>query len=473
MTTTVVWSPKARVALLAVCAVAGLFVRIGDAPLGFDDVYYAQKAREMVQRGDWLFLYPTHGGELSIDNKPPMLFWALGLVGRLFGFQDWAMRLVPAVFGFALVWVVYAGVTRLMEERVGWAAAFILLFTQQFLQYARSATMETMYLFFTVLGLAGFWAAYRGRDERWYLGVGAAFGLAAMTRQILVLLPVAGVLVFLLLRRDSAPLHSPWFYAGVAVFCAIVVPWHAAMWAVHGAAFAQPYFGVAARAVAPVMGSWDEYVRKIAENYWPWLPLLIAGIWRLWALVRRCGVRSDEAAPAVFVLTGTFVPLLLLHLFRTKAPQYALVVYPWFAVIAAWMLVVWDTGGRVQRVVSFAGFGLACAWVLTPLLPRTLDSREHVDSVALADAVRGSMGELTTPAGQDAWHFINGLRYYAGVNPQVRSWEEIESAVAAGKAMRVIARERDLQNRVGLLRSAQRVANAHGSVVLYFPERMP
>ena len=55
---------------------------------------YAEIPREMLLRGEWIVPYLQ--GEPYLD-KPPLLYWLVGLSYRLFGIHDWSARLVPAL----------------------------------------------------------------------------------------------------------------------------------------------------------------------------------------------------------------------------------------------------------------------------------------------------------------------------------------------------------------------------------------
>lgn len=84
-----------------------IFHRLNQSTLGFDDTFYSQRAKEMIHKSDWFFVNPTYAGKIYFDNKPPMLYWFLGLCGKTFGFKNWSMRLIPAIFGFFLVLFFY------------------------------------------------------------------------------------------------------------------------------------------------------------------------------------------------------------------------------------------------------------------------------------------------------------------------------------------------------------------------------
>ncbi|MCS7227366.1 MAG: glycosyltransferase family 39 protein, partial [Endomicrobia bacterium] len=118
-----------KLIFLCVVSVITLFHRLNQSPLGYDDVFYAQRAKEMLLNSDWFFTKPTYGGELLFDNKPPMLYWFLCLSGKIFGFNNWSMRLFPGLFGFFTVIFVFFVVLKIFNSyELGFLSSFILNF---------------------------------------------------------------------------------------------------------------------------------------------------------------------------------------------------------------------------------------------------------------------------------------------------------------------------------------------------------
>ena len=68
--------------------------------LGPDEPRYAQIAREMLDRGDWIT--PTLGG-FNWFEKPPLLYWLEMVSYKVFGVSEFAARFGPAFFGLGTV----------------------------------------------------------------------------------------------------------------------------------------------------------------------------------------------------------------------------------------------------------------------------------------------------------------------------------------------------------------------------------
>src|SRR6202163_2944740 len=78
--------------------------------IGADEPRYAQVAREMLQRHDWIT--PVLYGKPWLE-KPPLYYWQAMLAYSIFGVSDWAARLPSAVDATLMVFAVYLFLKRL------------------------------------------------------------------------------------------------------------------------------------------------------------------------------------------------------------------------------------------------------------------------------------------------------------------------------------------------------------------------
>ena len=85
---------------LALLAVAAYFFGLNLPLLGPDEPRYAQVAREMFQRGDWVT--PTLGG-FTWFEKPTLLYWLEIASFYVFGVNEFAARFGSALFGLGTI----------------------------------------------------------------------------------------------------------------------------------------------------------------------------------------------------------------------------------------------------------------------------------------------------------------------------------------------------------------------------------
>src|SRR5215210_513798 len=71
--------------------------------MGPDEPRYAQVAREMYARGDWVT--PTLGGHTWFE-KPALVYWTAMAGYKLFGVSEWSARLGVACAGWLTVFLI-------------------------------------------------------------------------------------------------------------------------------------------------------------------------------------------------------------------------------------------------------------------------------------------------------------------------------------------------------------------------------
>src|SRR5687768_17284016 len=86
--------------LLALIIVFIYFFGLTIPLLGPDEPRYAQVAREMFERGDWIT--PKLGG-FDWFEKPALLYWLQIFFFKLFGVSEFAARLGSALFGLGTI----------------------------------------------------------------------------------------------------------------------------------------------------------------------------------------------------------------------------------------------------------------------------------------------------------------------------------------------------------------------------------
>ncbi|MEM4368120.1 MAG: glycosyltransferase family 39 protein [Candidatus Anstonellales archaeon] len=382
-----------------------MFHRLNESPLGYDDTHYAQRAKEVLNRKDYFYTYPTFSGELSFDNKPPVLYWFLSFSGKIFGFNNWSMRLFPAIFGFLTVIFIFL-LTKLITKdfELGFWSAFILNFTQQFIYYSRSATPETIFCFF-------FWGAifcfylWLEKDMPIFIYIfGIFLGAAVMTRQIFGLMVLVIIFCYLITIKKADILLNKKLILAICLSSIIFLPWHLFMILRYKKSFIESYLGVLIRYTTSRKADWYEYIKKILENYWPWLPFLVLGITKL----KKINLESFTK----LILTSIIVYLLFLHIPRFKAPQYLVVMYVPFALVSSYGLIYIDKNFILRKFFLGLSTFLVILWTLFPIIPKTLDSNEYKELQKSFEEIKKINKEIITLSNGEYWHFNNGLLYY-------------------------------------------------------------
>src|ERR1051326_6000703 len=103
------------VTLAAFCAFL-LFFGLGAFGLvGADEPRYAQIAREMLARHDWVV--PVLNGKPWLE-KPVLYYWEAMISYSLFGVSDWAARVPGAFSATTMIVAVYLFLSRVTKSRI-------------------------------------------------------------------------------------------------------------------------------------------------------------------------------------------------------------------------------------------------------------------------------------------------------------------------------------------------------------------
>ena len=342
---------------LFVIAVAALvlFYRLGDPALkNWDESIYAEVAKEMLQSRDWLTLHWQH---FNWFEKPPLTFWIMSGIFRVFGVSEFTARAVSALAGVGLVAVVY-GIAKLQRGVVcGLIAALILLTTFQFIQSSRLVNTDMLLVFFMYLAIYGY-LRVRDGDRRWWYLVTVSCALGFMVKSFGSLFAPAAIGLSLLLDRQvSETFKSKQFRLSLLAGLAIIVPWHVVMLYLHGSAFVNEYFyyHVWSRTITPLEGHtgayWFYFIEIWAKMHPWWIIAPFAVVFNVWQIKRG---RSTVVVLALSLFVFAFYTAA-----QTKSTSYILPVYPALAVLISDLFTsLWDRRHVALRVAVI----LVCVW---------------------------------------------------------------------------------------------------------------
>ena len=417
----------------AVISCIVLFHRLGDSPLGGDDSYYSEVAKEMSITHDYMTPQYNHVKDFH-TSKPPMLFWMNALSGNIFSFNNFAMRLPSALLGFIGVMSLMFFVNRYINFYSAFISALILTFTQQYLYHSRSAVTDGPFSVFFALALMSFWIAKAEKKIFFFYLMGLFAGLAVMTRQIPGLFVFAVILTYIAISRATDILKNPHFYFGIILTFAIIMPWHILMYLKHGNEFLMQYFNVAFMTAFkgypveysgnPSLNPWYAYFQILINNYWPWLPFLAIGIY---SFIKK--YKQHESAYKdfmLFIFLWAFIPFLIFQIAKVKQYHYINPLYFPFAVISAGVFNGFSKGAKIKAAKYFVVLTAVLAGIYTayPVIPKTLDSREYIDTIKLVPQVREIKDDLIV-LNEGFCHYDNCFMFYADKGVIVNSRQEM------------------------------------------------
>ena len=306
--------------------------------IGADEPRYAQVAREMLARHDWIT--PTLGGKPWLE-KPPLYYWQAMIAFRMFGVSDWAARLPSALDATLMVLAVYMFLRRF---RPGFQldGALMTASAVGVIGFARAASTDMpLAAAFTVALLA--WYAWYESGSKLYLsafyfflaaGTLAKGPVAAALAAIIILTLAAAKGELKLVRRTLWP-------PGILFFCLVTLPWYIAV-QLQNPDFFRVFI------LEHNLARFGTNLYRHEEPFWFYLPVALLGLipWTMfvvsalvesiqaWWAEKREFLQSENAFQA-FLLIWLLVPLVFFSFSQSKLPGYIVPALPAGTVLLA------------------------------------------------------------------------------------------------------------------------------------------
>jgi len=368
---------------------ATFFLLLGSRALNEpDEGRYSEIAREMVVSGDWLV--PNLWFMPHLD-KPPVTYWCEAVSLKIFGLNEWAVRLPLALAALSGLLATFLLARSMIGSRAGWIS--ILLLETSFLYFvmARFLTTDFFLTQFVAWAFYFFWESWRQvrspapqwrRFLSWHLAGWVAVALAFMTKgPVALAIPIAGLLALAIFRRRQLAAGRMFFTGiglGLGLMLILVLPWFLAVFhrqpeAANYMLFYQAFGHLFGITINNRRGSLFYFFGIIAVGLLPW-SILLGWLWR-----REHWRGLNEKSQDAWLLLNVWAifTFILFSLTHSKLPAYILPIFPALAIllaVAACAGQAWrQLGGRDLLTKVTAGWlalilaqiGLGIATVLT------------------------------------------------------------------------------------------------------------
>jgi hypothetical protein len=192
----------------------------------YDEGFYAQAARHMVESGNWVTAYAN---DVRFLEKPPLLYWVTAVSFKIFGINEFALRLPTAFAVVALVWIVVLIVRKLTDERAALAAGLSASFSIGTYIFTRETLHDIWLVLFIAVAMYAFlnWYLDPRRPLKPALVFYAAMAGAVLCKSVIgVVFPLGIVVVFFLLSKKWPKWRTLHVLPGFLLFSLLTVPWH-------------------------------------------------------------------------------------------------------------------------------------------------------------------------------------------------------------------------------------------------------
>lgn len=377
--------------------------------LGPDEPRYAEVAREMYLRGDWVS--PTLGG-YNWFEKPALLYWFEIASYHVFGINEFAARVGPALCGLGTVFSVWLIGRRAFpkSEAANWLAV-LAASTLGIIVFSRGASFDIVITFAIAASLAGF-AIYDLTKRSRYLPLFCFYffiGVALLAKGLIGLvfpLSIAG-LYHLLIRQwpDRRLLVSGLW--GLPLVFVVAASWYLPMYLRHGYRFIDEF--IIQQHFQRFTTNKYQHPQPFVFFFWvlplmtlPWLPLFFGGIWQTlvglfpvkgkftYSDAQKAGFFDDPQNRIwFFALAWVLVPLVFFSFSGSKLPGYILPAVPGTLIISGVALERYIMKSDLRRkLVSLVAVGTFVIVVASLIfaVPRFLQSEEVKGLIAAADS---------------------------------------------------------------------------------------
>lgn len=255
----------------------GLVPIFGGAGLGLvgaDEPRYAQVAREMLERRD--YITPMLWGHPWLE-KPALYYWRAMFAFREFGIHDWSARLPSASFAFMLVVLIYLHIRR-FRNGGQLDAALITASCAGILSFARGASTDMQLAAPFCIGMLGWYAWYETDSKFWLFDLYFFVGAATLAKgPVAPLLALVIIGIFAGLRREWSLFRRSLWWPGFVLYFAMVLPWYIAVQR-RNPTFLKVFF---------LQHNLERFATNRFEHYhpfWYYVPVMLLGL-TPWAII--------------------------------------------------------------------------------------------------------------------------------------------------------------------------------------------
>jgi 4-amino-4-deoxy-L-arabinose transferase-like glycosyltransferase len=324
--------------------------------VGADEPRYAQIAHEMLVRFDSA---DTLKGRLSACvtpylyghpwlEKPALYYWRAMFLFQDFGVHDWSARLPSTTFAFIMIGLIYLHMRR-FRPGGHLDAALITVACVGIIGFSRGASTDMQMAAPLAIGLLGWYAWYETGSKFWLYDIYFFTGLATLAKgPVAPFLAALIIAAFALLRREWAIVRRSFWWPGMLLYCAMVLPWFIAVQHQNPTFFREFFLEhnlerFATDRYEHTQPFWY-YLVVVVLAMMPWTVVavraLIDGIqtsvteWRLRhsRSAAHCASHPGDAFPEFLVLWA-LIPILFFSFSQSKLPGYILPSIPPLAIL--------------------------------------------------------------------------------------------------------------------------------------------
>ncbi len=325
-------------ALLAFCAflfILGLQI-VG--LVGADEPRYAQVAREMLTRHDWVT--PVLYGHPWLE-KPPLYYWCTMIAYQgAGGVTDTAARLPSALLSCLLVFFIYIWARR-FRPGMQLDAALITASAAIIIGFGRSASTDMPLTVMFTVAMLSWYGWYASEKRTWLLAFYFFMALGTLAKgPVAVFLGGVIILLFAGLRRDARLILRTLWPIGIVVYLAVAAPWYIAVQHANPEFF-RTFF------LEHNLERFSSNLYHHPQPFWFYIPVALLALvpWTVFAVAAMVDAVRDwrlstQQPPGqddlrTYLALWFLVPIVFFSLSHSKLPGYILPAIPAATILLA------------------------------------------------------------------------------------------------------------------------------------------
>ncbi|HHH19737.1 MAG TPA: glycosyltransferase family 39 protein [Campylobacterales bacterium] len=337
------------VPLLLLFIAVSFFLPLSLAPLfDLDEGAFSEATREMWVGGDYITTYLN--GELRFD-KPILIYWLQLISVKLFGLNEFALRLPSAIAGALWAGTIYWFVKKMWNVQTAFFATLFMVVSLQINMIAKAAIADALLNLFITLTMFLLYLYYHHRTKGYLYLAFLSVALGVLTKgPVAIMIPVIVSLLFFTIRGQFVTwLKMVFNPVGIGIFVVVALPWYVAEYMAQGQAFIDGFF------LKHNVSRFSSAMETHSGSIFYFVPVLILGFlpFTYFAIKAIAGMRDYFQDDLKLYLFIWFAFVFIFFSFSgTKLPHYVIYGYTPLFILAAL---------HVQR-------GVSKGWLIYPIL---------------------------------------------------------------------------------------------------------
>ena len=317
------------ISVLAFCALLFVYGPGSFGLVGADEPRYAQIAREMLARHDWIT--PVLNGVPWLE-KPVLFYWSAMVSYSIFGVHDWAARVPTALMTIGMVFAAYFFMRR-FRQGAQLDTALIMASCAGVIGFARAASTDMPLTAMFSIGMLAWFAWFQTSEKRWLCVFYVFLALATLAKgPVAPFLAALIIAVFVFLRRDWKTIRESLWTPGILLYLAVALPWFVLVQR------ANPQF-IRVFIFEHNLARYSSDMFRHKQPFWYFVPVVIVAVlpWVLFvaaALVKAARDYTSDSFQLFFALWA-ILPVIFFSFSQSKLPGYILPAIPPLAILAA------------------------------------------------------------------------------------------------------------------------------------------